>query len=157
MSNGYVKSIHGCGTFATPGTPGNMGLVPQNYCTGPAGFTLNLRVAKTWGFGRPHTAEAAQAGAGPDGPGGPGGGPSGGHHGGGHHGHGPMGGNSGTGHLYNFTLGAQAQNVFNIVDRSVPVGTLTSPVFGASTQLAGFIYTTDSAVRRIMIQTSFSF
>ena len=48
-------------------------------------------------------------------------------------------------------------NIFNVVDRNVPIGTLTSPVFGQSEQLAGFIYTSDSAVRRIMIQTSFSF
>ena len=142
IANGYVKSIAGCGTFATPGTPGNTGLVPHNYCTGPASFTLNLRVVKSFGFGHPRVADSGSATA----------------QGGPHHGHGGrFGGGATKAHLYNFSVGAQAQNIFNIVDRSTPVGTLTSPIFGTSAQLAGNIFTTDSAVRRVMLQASFSF
>jgi len=75
VANGYVKTIPGCGTFATPGTNGNTTPVPINYCTGPANISVNVRVAKTWGFGpstRPVAGQGAQGG--PGGPGGGGGG-----------------------------------------------------------------------------------
>ena len=152
-----VKTIAGCGTFATPGTGGNNTPVPINYCTGPATFTLNLRATKTFGFG-PSTRPVdggpdGHNGGGPGGPGGPRGG--GGHGGGGGGRGGPGPANSGK--KYNLALGVQAQNIFNYADRSSPVGTLTSPSFGQSTALAGQFFTTDSAVRRIQFQASFSF
>ncbi len=146
----YVKSIGGCGTFATPvaqnGTTYTQ--APINACTGPAQFTLNLRIVKTWGFGPPSRPDQAEAG------------PGGGHGGGGH---GPGGGERGrggpptSGKRYNLGLGLQAQNVFNVADLSTPVGTLTSPSFGTSTSLAGGPFTTSSAVRRIQFQATFSF
>jgi hypothetical protein len=160
VANGYVKTLPGCGTFATPGTFNSFAEAPINSCTGPALFTANLRVVKTFGFGpasgpRPDRSQGQQGG--PQGPpggsrggsGGRGGGPGGGGPGG--------GGGINSGKRYNLTIGAQAQNLFNIVDRSTPVGTLTSPSFGTSTQLAGNIYTTDSAVRRITLQLGFTF
>ena len=161
ITNGYVKTIAGCGTFATPGTPGalnNNAPVPINSCTGPSNFTFNLRVVKTWGFGESRTPTArpdrGQQGGAPRPPGGGGarggggpGGPGGGFGGGG----------ASSGKRYNLTVGAQFQNLFNIVDRNVPVGTLTSPSFGTSTNLAGNIYTSDSAVRRIYLQAGFTF
>ncbi len=168
LANGYVKTTS-CGTFATPGTAGNFTPVPVNYCTGPAGFAFNLRAAKTFGFGGPSSAAAAAAErqrqqGGPGGPGGPGGG--GGDRGGG--GGGPRGGGGGgmgmggggganSGKKYNLSLSVQVQNLFNIVDRGTPVGTLTSPSFGTSTSLAGGIFNSNSAVRRIYLQTSFNF
>ncbi len=167
VTNGYVKTISGCGTFATPGTIGSTGTVPLNYCTGPANFTVNLRIVKTFGFGGDRVPNARQqAGDGGQGsPGGPppgGGGGRGGGGGGGGRGGGPGGGFGGgggasSGKRYNLSLGVQAQNIFNIVDRNTPVGTLTSPSFGTSTQLAGTIYTTDDAIRRIGLQASFNF
>ena len=156
--NTFVKTIAGCGTFATPGTAGNFTPVPVNACTGPANFTLNLRVAKTFGFG---ASRAATPGQGADG-GSRGGGPPGGRGGPGRwwwarwSGAGSAGGPS-SGKRYNLTLGAQAQNLFNIADRAVPVGVLSSPLFGTSTELAGNLFTTDSAIRRITLQLSFSF
>jgi len=48
-------------------------------------------------------------------------------------------------------------NVFNDVDVSTPNGTLTSQNFGRSTQLAGNPFTSNSAARRITLQTSFTF
>ena len=153
LANGYVKTIGGCGTFATPGTNGNLTPAPINACTGPASFTLNLRASKTIGFGKSTRVDKAQAApaGGPAGPGGPRGGPGGGR--------GAFGGGGGasSGKHYNLTLGAQVANVFNVVDRNVPVGTLSSPSFGSSTQLAGNIFTTNSAIRRISLQASFSF
>jgi uncharacterized membrane protein YgcG len=158
VANGYVKTIPGCGTFATPGTAGINTPVPINSCTGPAGFTFNLRVVKTFGFGesRTPTARPDRPEGGPPGGGrGPGGG--GGARGGGGPGGGFGGGGASSGKRYNLTVGLQFQNLFNIVDRNVPVGTLTSPSFGTSTNLAGNIYTSDSAVRRIYLQAGFTF
>ncbi len=166
IANGYVKSIAGCGTFATPGTPGSTGAVPINYCTGPANFTVNLRVVKTFGFGGLRNADANARGGRQGGQGGPGGPPpGGGSHGPGGHGGGPGGGGGGfgggganSGKRYNLSVGVQGQNIFNIVDRNTPVGTLTSPSFGTSTQLSNNgLFTTDSAVRRIALQASFTF
>ena len=154
-------TLPGCGTFlsrTSSNAPANGTIVPPNYCTGPSLFTVNLRVAKTWGFGGSNTPGAPQGGGGQHGgPGAPHGGPGGGGHdhgsGGGMFG----GGGSSTGQRYNFTLGAQ---VFNLTDRknlSTPNGTLTSPYFGQSTQLAGGPYTSSNALMRWSLQASFTF
>jgi len=160
LANGYVKTIAGCGTFATPGTDGNTTPVPINSCTGPAAVTVNVRVVKTWGFGPSTRLAANQSAGGPGGPGGsggPGGGPRGGGRGGpGGGGPGGPGGGS-SGKKYNLSLGAQAQNLFNDADLSTPVGTLSSPSFGTSTALAGGPFTSGSAVRRFQFQASFNF
>src|SRR5215475_1368680 len=120
--------------------------VPINYLTGPAQFTLNLRLSKTFGFGRETGAGANQSGAG----GGPS--PGGGGHGGGH---GPGGGSGGfggggpragmgaifgpgtTNRRYNLTLSVNARNVLNRVNLAPPIGNLSSPSFGESISLAG--------------------
>jgi hypothetical protein len=152
IATGYVKTIPGCGTFATPGTDGDNTEVPINYCTGPSLVTLNLRVVKTWGFGpssRPNAAQGGGGGGEHRGGGGPGGG------------RGPGGGGWGgpptSGKKYNVSLGFQAQNLFNDADLSTPVGTLTSPSFGHSTSLAGGPFTTSSADRRFQFQATFNF
>ncbi len=156
-----AKSIAGCGTFAQPGSqPAGTSIVPINYCTGPRLFTLNLRVTKTFGFGASTKPSAASQ------QGGPGGGPppGGGSHGGGSHGGGPGGGGppmfgsgTSTGKRYNLAFGLQVQNLFNNVDYATPQASLSSPFFGTSTQLTGGAYTSDSAIRRITLQTSFNF
>jgi hypothetical protein len=161
VTTGYVKTINGCGTFATPGTAGNNTPVPINSCTGPAAFTVNLRVVKTWGFGektgpRPDRQQGQGGGNRPPPGAGGGGARGGGGPGGGGGGFGGGGGVS-SGKRYNLSVGAQVQNIFNVVDRNTPVGTLSSPSFGTSTQLAGGIYTSDSAVRRIYVQAGFTF
>jgi len=139
--------------------------IPINYGQSPAQFAFNLRATKTFGFG-PLTEKAAaakaakdQAQGGPSGPppgGGPG--PGGGH--GGHGGPGGMGfggGGSSTGHKYNLTLGAQALNLFNVVSYASPSGVLSSPQYGQQTELAGKIFSSNTAVRRIMLQANFTF
>ncbi len=159
VAEGFVKSIAGCGTFATPGNAGGTGQVPINDCTGPGSFTTNLRVVKTFGFGPqsgPRPDRQQQGGQrGPGGPGGPGGG--GGRGGGGGFG----GGGVSSGKRYNASFGIQAQNIFNDADRGTPNGTLSSPSFGTSTTLAGTgnngLYTSGSALRRVYLQASFSF
>ena len=145
--------------------------IPINYCAGPALFTMNLRVAKTFGFGPETGGNAArsqnaggQNGGGPGGPGGrggPGGAPGGGGRGGPGGGGGGMfgGGGASTGRRYNLTFGAQFMNLFSTENLSTPVGVLRSTsLFGQSTQLAGNgLFSTNSALRRIMLQASFNF
>lgn len=157
-----VESIRGCGTFAQPGSqPANSSTVPINYCTGPALFTLNFRLTKTWGFGESRNPQnGQQGGSGDGGSGRHGSGGGGGHHGGGggHEGGGFFGGGgSSTGKRYNVALGLQVQNLFGNNDLSAPNGVLGSPQFGQSTALQGGPYTTQSAVRRILLQASFNF
>jgi hypothetical protein len=132
--------------------------VPINYCTGPTQFVMNLRLTKTFGFGErtgpPPDRQRGVGGGGPHGginPGGPGGGGRGG-------GGGPFGGGVGsTGRRYNLAFGVQVLNVFNNYGLSTPQGSLTSQNFGRSTQLVGMPYTSNSAGRRITLQTSFNF
>ncbi|QHN04276.1 TonB-dependent receptor [Granulicella sp. WH15] len=149
------KTIPGCGTFIAP-TGTNYTEVGPNLCSGPANFTMNLRLTKTFGFG-PRTGP-------PQGSGGGGGGRragmmQGGPRGGGGRGPGGPGGGGGTntGRRYNLTIGAQGSNIFNVVDRGSSVGAFTSPKFGVANQLAGNIFTTNSAVRRVLLQASFTF
>jgi hypothetical protein len=155
----HSNTIAGCGSFVTPSAQYST-IIPINLCTGPAQFTTNLRVTKTFGFG-PKTGVAAQGGqgGGPGGPGGPGGGSRG--PGGGRGGPGGLGGPGGfgssTGRRYNFAIGVQALNLFNDADLSTPNGTLTSQQFGVSTQLAGRPFTGVSGIRQISLQTSFTF
>jgi hypothetical protein len=127
-------------------------VIPYNYGNGPAQFSANFRLSRTWGWGEPTTAAPPGGGGGPGGPGGPpGGGPGGG--GGGRGGGGGggfagggggrggggmgMGGFGGTGKRYNLTLTLSARNAFNHVNYGAPNGVLTSPFFGESTTLAG--------------------
>jgi len=166
------QTIGGCGTFVsqTAGTaPAGSPVVPINYCTGPGLFTLNFRLTKTFGFGPARNATPGQGGRGGQG-GGPGGGPpgggggrgggGGGGRGGGGGGGGPFGGGGGggnTGKRYNLAVGLSVNNLFNNTDLATPNGTLSSPNFGKSTQVEGGPYTSDSAIRRIQVQASFTF
>jgi len=162
-----TNTIAGCGSFVSPPPNTPYTPIPINYCTGPTEFTMNLRVTKTFGFG-PLTAAAASRqgqgqGGGPGGPGGPGGGrggPGGGGGGGGRGGPGGgggFGGGASTGKRYNLAFGVQILNLFNNEDLSTPIGVLTSQQFGRSTQLAGNPFTSNSAIRRISLQMSFTF
>ena len=120
-----------------PGTERNTN-VPINYCTGPAQFTLNMRVTKTFGFGgsnwrRQAGRVADRAGRRTSGRR-PGGGGGGGGRGGGGGGFG--GGGSSTGKRYNLSFGVDVQNLFGNEDLATPQGSLSSPNFGQSTQRA---------------------
>jgi hypothetical protein len=151
----HSNTIAGCGSFVTPSAQ-YATIIPINLCTGPALFTTNLRLTKTFGFG-PKTGPAAAQGDG--GPGGGRGGPGGGFpRGGGGGGHGGPGGiGTNTGRRYNLAFGVQALNLFNDANLSTPNGTLTSQQFGVSTQLAGRPFSGVSGIRQILLQTSFTF
>jgi hypothetical protein len=137
-------------------------IIPRNYGRGPGQFSVNMRLARTWGFGKTTESAANQAG----GPGGPpsfaaGGGPrGGGPRGGGPRGGGPGGmfGDASTGKRYSVTLGLMARNIFNIVNLGNPIGDLASERFGESIALArGMGPSGDSYNRRIDLQLRFSF
>lgn len=156
------NTIPGCGSFVTPAPGSSYTPVPINACTGPALFTTNIRMTKTFGFGPETGGGAGQQGGGnrggPGGPGGPGGGRGGPGGGGGRGGPGGgFGGSGSTGRRYNWGIGVQVLNLFNNEDLSTPIGTLTSQNFGRSTQLAGRPFTTNSALRQVFLQTSFTF
>jgi len=145
-------------TFTTPAPGSSYTEIPINYCTGPASFGFNLRLGRAFGFGpkREATAVASASGIGggrpsaPVGRGGPGGG-GGGTRGGG--GGGPRGSAANSGRRYTLNLGAQAQNLFNIVPYSAPVGTLSNARFGTFTSIQG----SGTAVRSITLQATINF
>ena len=145
----------------------NVPRIPINSGTGPAAFTLNLRVTKTIGFG-PETGTPKSQSQGPNGPppgGGPGGGGRGGGRGGpGGGGPGGFGGGASSGRRYSMSFGVLAANVFNDVDRGTPSGVVpqtqdkvSASNFYESTGLAGSIFSSNSAVRRITLLATFSF
>jgi hypothetical protein len=129
-------------------------LIPRNYGQGPGFVSVNMRVSKTWAFGKMPSASANQgrqegqgqtgqrggrggsAGAVPripsarGGGGIPGGGPS------------PSRGGGGLGagaeaKRYSMQFSLNFQNLFNHVNLSPPVGNLSSPFFGESLSLNG--------------------
>ena len=147
--------------YTVPTTTYNQ--IPVNYLTGPDHFTLNLRLAKTFGFGPEKKSGTAQR---PDGPGGPppggpvGGGPRGGGFGGPGFGRGGPGGPFGGGtsnRRYSVTFSVNARNVLNRVNLGTPNGNLSSDFFGKSNSLAGGPFSSSASNRRIELQASFNF
>ncbi len=80
-----------------------------------------------------------------------------------------MFGSTGTGHKYSLNFSVQALNLFNDIDYGTPNGTVVPTLdsttgtwgpgkqFGHSTSLAGQIFSTGSAARRIFGQVILSF
>jgi len=159
LSNPADVVVTQFGSFDTVPVPGEK-IVPINYGTASPRFTLNVRLGKTFGFGRkPETAPTA---------GGPGGGPGGGRGGGEHGRGGPFGGGGGLNGIggmgnatdcrYNLTFSVSARNVLNVVNLATPNGVLGSPFFGQSNALvANGPYSSASANRRIDLQVQFTF
>ena len=131
--------------------------IPINYLTGPSLFTLNLRLAKTFGFGPETGKSGAQPAGGP--PGGGGGGPRGGGGGFGRPGGGgsPFNLGPGSNRRYNLTFSVNARNVLNRVNPAPPIGVLSSPDFAKSIALAGGPFSSPAANRKIELQALFSF
>ena len=151
----------GSSVFCTPlGTfdaSGGASILPINYGTGPAHFTLNLRLTKTFAFGaRTKGPSGSRAAGGPGGGphlgGGGGGGPRGPLFGGG-----PTGIPSGSDRRYNLTLGVNVRNVLNHVNTANPSGVLGSRFFDIPNGLTGGPFSSSSANRRIELQATFSF
>ena len=144
------------GTFnAAPGP--NDKIIGPNFGTGPGQFAANLRLSKTFGFGKkPERAGSGATGGGPGGGGrgGGGGGFRGGFGGGGGGFFGPgMPSNS----RYSLTFSANARNLFNNVNLSAPYGALGTTYFGRSNSLMGGFWSSNAANRRIDLQVAFNF
>lgn len=136
-------------------------IIPRNYGRGPAQFSVNLRVSRTWGFGERASSASASGFGGPGGPGGhgPGGPPMMGGMGRPRGGPG-MFGDTNTGKRFNITLSASAHNLLNRVNLAPPNGNLSSLLFGESLSLAGGMGPggmSAAANRRLDFQLRFSF
>jgi hypothetical protein len=161
-SFGTLNLVPGAGETILPVSVGNS----------PSSVAVNLRVGRTFGIG-PKVASAG--GPPPGGGGGRGGGGFGGGFGGG-----PFGGGGGRGGMfggaananakkYSLNFNVQALNLFNDIDLGTPVGAIQptfnsttgqyspGPQFGKSDGLAGSIFSTSSAARRIFFQAAFQF
>ncbi|HLK65942.1 MAG TPA: carboxypeptidase regulatory-like domain-containing protein [Bryobacteraceae bacterium] len=134
----------------SPGEP----LVPRNYGRGPALLTVNLRLAKTIGFGaeRKSASEsrpAAVAGAGAAAAAASGGGI------------GRIIGTPSTSRRYNLTISMSIRNLLNHNNPGPIIGNITSPLFGMANQIAGsqngegFYETANN--RRLELQIKFAF
>lgn len=170
------------GAFDPNPLPGQE-IIPRNFGHGPAFFSVNLGLSKTFGFGEVPGARAANAAqpqgdsgggrAGGGGGGGAGGG-RGGRGGGGGGGFNPFGGGGGARgggggsaraaaeKRYSLIVSIRAQNLFNRTNGGTPVGNLLSPFFGESLSTAGgfgFGPGGSSAAgnRRVELQVRFSF
>src|SRR6266478_5307111 len=154
VANGTIPgniSFHCQTAAAAPEIPINCGL-------GPPRFSLNVRLSKTFGFGKKAGATASNGG-GPmsggtfgRGPGGPGGGGRGNRGGGG-----MFGGGDSSGQRYSLTLGISARNIFNSVNQGTPIGVISSPIFGQANSLAGGPFGNQASNRRVDLQIAFSF
>jgi hypothetical protein len=158
-TTGIVSTKYGCFNVLNNGA----NPIPIFDATGPARFSLNVRLSKTFGLGKKIESQNSGAGGGPmgggtfgRGPGGDrrGGGPGG--RGGGGMGMGGMDSNS-TGQRYSLTFAVGARNLFNNVNLSTPTGNLTSPLFGESNGLAGMPFSSQTSNRRVDLQVTFTF
>jgi hypothetical protein len=143
--------------FSLTPLAGETTMIPRNYGTGPAQFSVNLRLSRTWGFGPTKfsgSSGGARAGAGGGFGGGRGGGPMGGMGGG----RGGFGGGL-TEHRYNLTLSISARNILNHVNYGPPSGIMGTPFFLQSTTISGgyMAEATPTDNRRIDMQLRFQF
>ena len=144
------------GSFNLNPAPGDR-IIPINYGKGPASLTVNMRFAKTFGFGaetkKPAAAPDQDSGGKGQGHGGPGrGGP-----GGLAKGMGTIFAPSNTTRRYNLTFTVTARNLFNTWNPGTPIGNLSSTMFGKTTSLAGGPFSSGSANRRVDFQVLFAF
>jgi len=150
------------GAFDTNPAPG-VAIIPRNFGDGPGAIISNLRITKTFGFGKERQSAAqnrgrqngqgnengqpgagggrggfgAAAARGGGGGGAGGGGPRGGGGGGGRGGFGGGFGGGEPGKRYNLTFGVNFQNILNHANLGRRVGNLSSPIFGESNSSAG--------------------
>jgi hypothetical protein len=173
-SSQYVQTSLGC--FNTLPGPTDA-RIPINMGNSPAAVAVNLRISRGFGLGPKIDSTNNQNNGGQGGPpdgggrrgGPPGGGLGPGGLGGAGRGMGGMFAPTSTGRKYTLNFSVQALNLFNDIDYGTPVGTVvptpntTTGIYGPgrqfdhSTSLAGGIFSTGSAARRIFAQATFSF
>lgn len=170
-----------------PNAPLGEQVIPINFGIAPVQFSTNLRISKSFSFGRPREAASNAGGPGGDGgpgrgpgggfgggigrgPGGGGGegggrGPGGGGFGGGGFGGGRGGGGGGRGgtaggRRYNLTFSANARNLLNVAVAGTPVGSMSAGSnFLKPTSLSGGGFGGGGAAynRQVSLQATFSF
>ena len=156
-STQFKQTAYGCFNLSPAATDAR---IPVNYGKGPANVQVNMRLSKTFGFGADTKKANAASSSAPGGPGGGGGGggrggPAGGF--GAPRGMGGLFGPSSTTRRYNLTVAAMARNLFNTWNPGLPVGNLTSAVFGRSNSLAGGPFSSGTANRRVDLSATFTF
>jgi hypothetical protein len=119
-------------------------IIGRNFGRGPGNYSINLRVAKTFGFG-PEKAT-----------------PSGNTPGGGGHDHGDRAGIFSapqTDRRYNMTISMQCRNLLNHNNPGPIIGNITSPLFGQANSEAasGGAFSEIANNRRLELQMRFSF
>ncbi|MGD1108641.1 MAG: carboxypeptidase regulatory-like domain-containing protein, partial [Terracidiphilus sp.] len=151
-------------------------LIPISLGNSPSSVAVNLRVGRTFGIGPKVESPGGPSQSGGRGGGGGGGGGFGGFGGGpfGGGGGGPRGLSGGGGansnaKKYSLNFNVQALNLFNDIDLGRPVGGIQPTFnpstglygpgsqFGKSSGLAGGIFSTSSAARRVFFQAAFQF
>jgi hypothetical protein len=139
------------GAFDLAPLPGAR-IIPRNYGEGPGYFSVNLRVARTFGFGGAAKATAqGNAGAGKNAAG-------------------AKAQSAAPARAsgrpedkpYKLTLSLFASNLFNHTNKGTPVGNLTSPLFGTTNSLSGqsqfgFGASAAQANRSLSLRAQFSF
>ncbi len=148
LAEGVVSSPFG--VFNLKPGPGAV-IIPRNYGQAPAYFTLNFRLSRTFGFGGLKEGTKRASGGGKHGGGGSPADESGLH---------SILRDGSTGQRYNLTLSIQVRNVLNYVNPGLPVGNLSSSLFGQSTWLASAAGPESAAAgdnRRIQLQLRFGF
>jgi len=119
-------------------------IIPHNYGQGAGFATLNLRLSRTFGFGKARGNETS----GPE-----------------RHVPAAFGGSNlfpspSTDHRYNLTVAVIVRNLFNTTNPGLPVGNLSSPYFGRANWLASSAGPADMAFgnnRRVQFQLRFDF
>jgi hypothetical protein len=137
------------GSFYTYPVAGAPVIAPYEFF-GPNLFSLNLRLAKTFGFGE-KKGSSNTGGGGWHGPGGRGGGLGGRGLSGGGPGPNLFGGGA-ENSRFSLEFSVNVRNVFNIINLGPPVGNIGSPLFGQSNSVNGWM-----GYRHLDLQVRFSF
>jgi hypothetical protein len=133
------------GVFDLAPLPGAR-IIPRNFGAGPGYFSVNLRVARTFGFGSAPQARAQASAGAAKGAAAPR----------------PPASGRPEDKPYKLTISLFASNLFNRTNKGTPIGNLTSPLFGISNSLSansqfGFGASAATSNRSISLRAQFNF
>jgi hypothetical protein len=154
---GLIQTAYG---LLDPNPSPGEAILPRNFGRGPGLFSVDLRMARTWGIGRVKSARASGgAAAGGPAPAAPAPGPAGRGGIGGFDNVSSGGGGSSSERRYSLTASVSARNIFNHTNPGPIIGDINSTLFGQSNQIAGGVgaYSGYSSNRRLEFQLRFGF